>query len=143
MTAGHKSLDVWKMSMDLVTRVYEVTKHFPKDELYGLTSQIRRAAVSIPSNIAEGRARTGTRDYMRFVSIARGSAAELETQLLISKNLSYLTEDALTPLYADVNRVGRMLSGLISKLESHLSSRNGTQPPVASTPFSSEQDNHA
>jgi len=117
---SHQDLEVWQKSMDLVTKIYEVTKQFPKEELYGLTSQIRRAAISIPSNIAEGRSRRGTKDYIRFIVIARGSLAELETQILISKNLAYISDEILQPLYEDVNRLARMVNGLISKLDERL-----------------------
>lgn len=105
------SLEVWQKAMAFVTKVYTLTKLFPKEELYSLTNQIRRAAVSIPSNIAEGRSRHTTKDYMRFIIMARGSVAELETQLLISKNLGYVTEDKLQPLLKDAGEIGRMLSG--------------------------------
>lgn len=83
---NYKELIVWQKSVDLVTEVYAVTKDFPKEEIYSLTSQIRRSAISIPSNIAEGHSRRSQTDYLQFLKIARGSCAELETQLLISKN---------------------------------------------------------
>ena len=87
MTNTHKDLDVWKLGIELVQEVYEVTKVFPKEEMYGLTSQIRRAAVSIPSNIAEGYARESIKELIRFLYISLGSLSELETQLLISIKL--------------------------------------------------------
>jgi four helix bundle protein len=119
---GFKELKVWQSSMDMVTKVYALTKGFPKEELYGLTSQIRRAAVSVPSNIAEGRAKRSTRDYIRFVNIAYGSLAELETQFMIAHNLGYITEEATATLADDFSTLGRMLNGLISGLEKRLSS---------------------
>ena len=88
----HKELDVWKLSMDLVESIYEVTKSFPKDEQYGLTSQMRRSAVSIPSNIAEGAARKGNKEYVQFLYISLGSLSELETQLLIAQRLKFVEE---------------------------------------------------
>ena len=117
---GHKNLDVWQKAMSLVTSVYLLTKQFPKEELYSLTNQIRRAAVSIPSNIAEGRSRQSVRDFMRFVVMARGSIAELETQLLIGQNLGYVGNEELQPLLRDTDDVGRMLSGLLASLEAKL-----------------------
>ena len=85
----HKDLEVWQLSIDLVESVYKVTNSFPKAELYGLTSQMRRAAVSIPSNISEGAARKGNKEYLQFLYIALGSLSELETQLLISVRLGF------------------------------------------------------
>src|SRR3990172_4088398 len=85
----HYNLDAWKEAMALVKSVYQLTQIFPKEEIYGLTSQIRRAAVSVPSNLADGAARTGKSEFARFLSIARGSLSELETQLLIAADLGY------------------------------------------------------
>ncbi|ASW74926.1 four helix bundle protein [Chryseobacterium piperi] len=84
---NYKELIVWQKSVDLVTEVYSYTKNFPKEEMYGLTNQIRRSSISIPSNIAEGHSRRSQADYIQFLKIARGSCAELDTQLIISKNL--------------------------------------------------------
>ena len=86
----HHDLKVWREGMELVTEVYRVTSDFPREEIYGLTSQMRRAAVSVPSNIVEGAARTSSKEFLQFLSIARGSLSELETQILISQNLGYL-----------------------------------------------------
>ena len=88
----HKDLDIWKRGIGLVTDVYKLTKNFPKEETYGLSSQMRRAAVSYPSNIAEGAARNSKADYNRFVYIALGSLSELETQVIIPKNLEYSSD---------------------------------------------------
>ena len=85
----HEDLEVWKKSVSVVTEIYKITETFPNSELYGLTSQIRRSAVSIPSNIAEGCARFSDKETVKFLSIATGSVAELQTQLLIAKNLGY------------------------------------------------------
>ena len=113
---GYRDLVVWQKSMAVVRSVYQLTKQFPKEELYGLTNQIRRSAVSIPSNIAEGKSRYGNKEFVRFLLIARGSSAELETQLLISQDLSYANAEQIEPLMNSLAEVGKMLSGLISKL---------------------------
>ena len=115
--ASYKNLIVWQKSMDLVVRVYELTEQFPKTETYGLTSQMRRCAVSIPSNIAEGRRRGSKKDYRHFLIIAYGSGAELETQieiakrLLFSKDLDYSRADSL------LSEVMRMLNKMVSNLQ--------------------------
>jgi len=88
----HKDLDVWKKSIALVTKIYQITGTFPKEEMFGLTNQIRRCAVSIPSNIAEGSARVYQKEFIRFLHISLGSQQELETQFIIAKNLNYITE---------------------------------------------------
>ena len=90
---SYQDLIVWQKAMDLVTEIYRITKNFPKEEIYGLTNQMRRAAISIPSNIAEGHARKSRAEYIRFLSIAQGSRAELETQILIAVRLGYLADD--------------------------------------------------
>jgi four helix bundle protein len=116
MAQSHKDLIVWQKSIALVTLVYELTKTFPKDELFGLTSQMRRAAVSIPSNIAEGRNRGTRKDFRQFILVAFGSANELETQLLIAENLGYASKDQLGPLNNLLSEVCRMLSSMSQKL---------------------------
>ena len=108
----HRDLDVWKKSIDLVTLIYKYTAEYPKDEVYGLTSQIRRCAVSIPSNIAEGSARTTKKDFSYFLAIALGSVAELETQLIISRNLNFLSEAVLDELISELISIRRMTLGL-------------------------------
>ena len=105
----HKDLDVWKKSIELVTEIYSITANFPNEEKYGIVSQIRRAAVSIPSNIAEGCARFSDKENLRFFDIARGSLAELETQLIISKNLGFIDSDNLIK---KISTIAQMLSGL-------------------------------
>ena len=106
----HYRLDAWKEAMTLVSTVYRATQSFPKEELYGLTSQLRRSAVSIPSNIAEGAARRGAREFSQFLNIAMGSISELETQLLIAVDLGYLPNDA--PAFALLERVSKLVHGL-------------------------------
>jgi four helix bundle protein len=102
----HKDLEVWKKSMDLVVRLYQITKLFPDSEKYGLTSQMRRAAVSIPSNIAEGAARKGNKELLQFLYIAIGSLSELETQYLIAVRLEFVTkEDAFEQQLIEVKKL--------------------------------------
>ena len=105
----HKDLDVWKKSIELVTEIYSITANFPNEEKYGIVSQIRRAAISVPSNIAEGCARFSNKENLRFLDIARGSLAELETQLIISKNLGFIDSDNLIK---KISPIAQMLSGL-------------------------------
>ncbi|HVP42827.1 MAG TPA: four helix bundle protein [Terriglobales bacterium] len=115
---GHRDLLVWQKSMALVTDIYRVTQSFPQCELYGLTNQIRRAAVSVPSNLAEGHGRTSRKEFHRFVGQARGSLTEVETQLEIARNLNYLTEDNARELLDRASEVARMLNGLKAWCES-------------------------
>ena len=113
---SHKDLDVWKRSMDLVTEVYRLTQKWPVEEKYGLTSQLRRAAVSIPSNIAEGSARGSTADFSRFLNIAQGSLAEVETQLEIACRVDLIDRSSL--FTNEIISLRRMLSGLKKSLGS-------------------------
>ena len=112
---GHKDLDVWKRSMDLVLQVYKTTEAFPKHELYTLTSQLRRAAVSIPSNIAEGAGRKNRREFILFLYVALGSLAELDTQLIIAEKLGYLP--SIEPFETSIVDIKKMLNGLIGYLK--------------------------
>ncbi len=111
-----RDLIVWQKSMLLVTNLYAVTKRFPKDEVYGLTSQLRRCAVSVPSNIAEGFGRNSTVDYIRFLRIASGSIYELQTQIEIAENLEYIDSQDFDRINVDVTEIAKMLSGMINKL---------------------------
>ena len=106
----HKKLDAWKYSMDLVERIYMITSKFPNSENYGLTSQIRRSAVSIPSNIAEGAARDSNKEYNRFLAISLGSLSELETQLLIAIRLKYIIETK--DILEEIIKVRKIIIGL-------------------------------
>ncbi|MEN6407522.1 MAG: four helix bundle protein [Thermoguttaceae bacterium] len=119
----YRELIVWQKSMDLVTAVYQATDGFPKTEIYGLTSQIRRAAISIPSNIAEGQARNTTRDFLQFLAIAYGSLKELETQILIAQRLKYLENPISTKLVESTTEIARLLSGLANSLKSRTASQ--------------------
>jgi four helix bundle protein len=110
MVRPHYNLEAWKLAMKLVKTVYQATRAFPQEEIYGLTAQMRRAAVSIPSNLAEGAARTGRREFAQFLSIAKGSLSELETQLLIPAELDFL--DAKHAVFELLEEVSRVLAGL-------------------------------
>ena len=111
----YKKLNVWKESIELVKKIYQVTTSFPSDERYGLVSQLRRASVSIPSNIAEGNSRSSDKDYKRFIEIAYGSALELETQLIISVELKYL--DKNDSIFQKLEKVKKLLSGFMKYLK--------------------------
>ena len=110
----HKDLDVWKKAMDLAAHVYSLTAQFPKEELYGLTSQIRRSAVSIPSNIAEGAARHSRKEFIQFLHIASGSVAELETQLFLAIRMEFISSDSII---SHVEEVRKQLLGLLRSLK--------------------------
>lgn len=113
MEKPHKKLDVWKVSMELVQYIYTATATFPKHEIYGMTSQMRRAAVSIPSNISEGAARQTKKELANFLHIAQGSLSELDTQLDISLNLGYLTIEDRNRIDEFLVRVDKMLTAFI------------------------------
>lgn len=108
---------VWEKSISLVTKIYKTTSSFPKEEIFGLTSQIRRSSVSIPSNIAEGSGRESTKDFLRFLYISLGSIFEMQTQLEIAKNITYIKEEEFNNLYEDSREIERMLASLIRKLK--------------------------
>lgn len=112
----YRELQVWRKSMDLVDHVYRLTRGFPKEETYGLTSQIRRSAVSIPSNIAEGQGRNSTQQFLHHLSIAYGSLMEMETQILIAYRQGYLTQDQAHAVMLQTSEIGRMLNGLSAAL---------------------------
>lgn len=113
---SYKDLVAWQKSMDLVTAVYRATAGSPKDELFGLTSQLRRAAVSIPSNIAEGQGRLSEKEFRHFLGQARGSLMEVETQLQIAENLGYLEKEPERVLLEACAEVGRILNGLLASV---------------------------
>ncbi len=113
---SYKDLIVWQKGIELVETVYRLTKTFPKEEIYGLTSQLRRAAVSVPSNIAEGQGRKSTAEFENFLSIARGSLSEVETQLIIAHRLKYLDASQLNEVMSIHDEVSRMLRALQKKL---------------------------
>jgi four helix bundle protein len=113
----HKDLIAWQKSIDLVTDVYQITRGFPKEEMYGIVNQLRRAAVSVPSNIAEGAARFSKKEFCHFLYISLGSAAELETQLVISNNLNYLESGASAKFQMQLSEIRKTIIGLISSLK--------------------------
>ena len=113
---SHKDLIVWQKSMEHVAAIYVATRAFPKDELFGIVSQMRRAAVSIPSNIAEGYGRVYDKETVKFLSNALGSASELETQLIISKNLDYMPIEEAQKLISQIHEIISMLSALIKSV---------------------------
>jgi four helix bundle protein len=108
----YRDLDAWQLAMHIVISIYRLTRAFPPEEKFGLVAQLRRAAVSIPSNIAEGHSRIGAPEFRRFVSMARGSVAEVETQIALSVALSFVSENAITSLSSDLKRLSKMLFGL-------------------------------
>ena len=116
----YRDLDAWKFGMDLVEQCYRVTANFPKSELYGLTSQMRRAAISIPSNVAEGRCRHSTKVYINHVDIALGSHGELETCVEVATRLGFLSVQEKTKTLETSDSVGRLLNGLYRSLERKL-----------------------
>jgi four helix bundle protein len=114
----HKDLEVWNQGIDLVAKIYSITNHFPKEELYGLTSQIRRSAISVPSNIAEGYARASRKELIQFLYISLGSISELETQIIIAVKLGFISDEQ--PLQ-DIEIVRRKLLNLIKYQKSKIS----------------------
>lgn len=118
---SYRDLEVWQKGMDLVVACYEAAKNFPSDERFGLISQLQRAAVSVPANIAEGHGRTHLKEYLNHISIAYGSLMEIETHVQIAERLTYLSSESVGRLLSDTERLGRMLNGLKRSLESKLS----------------------
>lgn len=113
---SYRDLIVWQQAIELVHQVYILTDRFPKREMYGLTSQMRRAAVSVPSNIAEGQSRLHTAEFRQFLYVALGSLAELDTQLIIATDLGYASPLACEPVLLEVNALRRMIRALIANL---------------------------
>lgn len=117
---NYNDLIVWQKSIDLAVDIYKLVPKLPKTEMFGIVSQMTRAAVSIPSNIAEGHSRNSTKEFLRFLAIAQGSKAELETQILICQRIKYLTELDIITAMTDLSEVGKMLSSLMKKLRTKL-----------------------
>lgn len=113
---SYKELIVWQKSIDLVMEIYKATKSFPKEEVYGLTSQMQRSAVSIPSNIAEGHDRNSTKEFVQFLCISRGFLAELETQVIIAEKLGYMNLKEKERTLNNCYEIGKMINGLLKKL---------------------------
>ena len=118
MDKPHKKLEVWKLAMELVIETYRLTESFPAKETYGLTNQIRRAVVSVPSNIAEGAARQTRKEFVNFLHMAQGSLSELDTQVEIARRLGYLQEKDWETLDKEAERIDKMISGLIRQQKS-------------------------
>ena len=123
--SGFQDLIAWQKAMALVTAIYRATGDWPREELYGLTSQVRRAAVSIPSNLAEGHDRTGPREFAHHVSVAYGSLCELETQVLIAEQLGYANADTSERLTAQIMEVRRLTRGLLRSLRGSMVTEAG------------------
>ena len=113
----HRKLDVWKKSMEFVRNIYEATAPFPKAEIYCLTSQMRRAAISIPSNLAEGAARKGSKEFKQYLNIAQGSISELDTQIELALMLKYVGTELYDNLMGKLNTISKMLFGLPRSLK--------------------------
>lgn len=116
----HEKLDLWKKSVDLSVAIYKITEQFPREERFGLVSQIRRASVSIAANVAEGAARRTSKEFLNFLSIAQGSASELETELLIARRLEFLSTEDFATLVDQIDEIGRMITGLSNYLRTKL-----------------------
>jgi len=130
---NYKDLDVWKSSMLLAEEVYKTTREYPVHEQYSITSQIRRSAVSVPSNIAEGATRNSDNEFIRFLYIAQGSLAELETQLILSQKLNYITPEQLQTLINQKDQTAKMIYGLINYNKRKITTKKPTtnhQPPT-------------
>jgi len=118
MAKSYRDLIAWQKAIAFVTEIYRATRLFPKEEIYGLTSQLRRAAVSVPSNIAEGQARLSRLEFKNFLAHARGSLVEIESQLLIAQNLGYLSKDSAAKLIEQNSELARILNGLLRSIRS-------------------------
>lgn len=135
MGRSYRDLEVWQESVELSVAGYGLTRTFPKDEQYGLTSQLRRAAVSIASNIAEGYGRASRQDFRRFTAVARGSTLEVQTQLTIAARLDLAEENEMRPVMARAERVGKMLWGLMTRLNAEQRIGAGTDPRFPTTDY--------
>ena len=120
MNRPHKKLDVWKEGVALATEIYKLTETFPKSEIYGLVSQMRRAAVSVPSNIAEGAARNSNKEFAQFLNIAGGSLSELDTQIEIATNLGYVTPEERQLIDGKISAISAKLAGFITNIRKRL-----------------------
>ena len=124
---SYRGLEAWKQAMRVARTIYELTKQWPREEIYGLTNQIRRSAVSVPANIAEGQGRTTTREFLHHLSIAYGSLCETETHALLAQSLGYLDKDAADKLLTQTAEVGKLINGLSFSLEEKLREGRGIQ----------------
>jgi four helix bundle protein len=133
-TSNYKQLRVWQSGMELIRQVYRLTGNFPKQELFGLSSQIQRAAVSIPANVAEGHTRGSTKDFLRFVTISHGSLAELETMLLVALDLQYINSKDYEQLAILCDSTGKMLGALRRALIKKLRTPKSLNPQIPKSP---------
>lgn len=117
---SYKDLIVWQKGIELVNEIYAITKRFPKEEMFGITNQMRRAAVSVPANIAEGWGRNSTKNYIQFVRVSRGSLYELETMLVIAENQHYIDDGIKISLSGKMDELGKMLNKLLQSLDVYL-----------------------
>lgn len=124
----YTDLKVWQRSMDLAVTIYQKVRILPKEELFGLSDQMRRAVVSIPSNIAEGQQRNSLKEYIHFLYLAKGSLAELETQLLLCERLGYISIDQTEPMKKECAEIGKMLNVLIKRLQDKLTDTRNLKP---------------
>ena len=120
--SNYKDLEIWKQGIEIVDHIYVITQNYPKTEQYGLCSQMQRSAVSIPSNIAEGFSRYHTKEYIKYLYIALGSCAELETQVIISNRRKFIIEATFDKLQRMINQESKMIMGLIQSLKNHIPS---------------------
>ena len=127
MIRGYMDLQVWSKSMDMAVECYRMTQRFPRTDAWGITLQLRRAAVSVPANIAEGRGRSSTREFVRFLDIAYGSLAELETHVLLAQRLGYCAEES-DALLLRTQEIGRMINGLRESLHQRQIRRRAASP---------------
>jgi len=125
----YRDLIVWQKAMDLVEQIYKLTRLFPREEQYGLTVQVRKAAVSVPSNIAEGQGRRTTKEFLQFLSIASGSLKEVQTHVMIAQRLGYLSEEQTSQAMNLAEEVGRLHSGLVASLEAKIRLKPPHHPP--------------
>ncbi|PSB02974.1 four helix bundle protein [Merismopedia glauca] len=117
---SHKNQFIWQKSVKLSINCYRITKHFPKEELYGLTSQIRRSSVSIASNIAEGYGRVSSKEYVRFLQIANGSMRELDTQLIIAREVGLISQELVAPVIEEVDEMQKIMTVTLQKIEARI-----------------------
>ncbi len=129
-TSSYKQLRVWQNGIELVRQIYRLTSGFPKHELFGLSSQLQRAAVSVPANIAEGHTRGTTKEFLRFVMISHGSLAEIETMLIVANDLQYMNSQHFNQLSTLCDSTGKMLSALRRTLAAKLRSSNSRNPEI-------------
>lgn len=136
----HKDLRVWQMSIDFATYIYNITKEFPKDELFGLVSQMRRAVVSVPSNIAEGYARGTNKEILHFLRISSGSMSELDTQILLSYQLGYISKEHYEVAINHHTSIWKSLNALISTIKNRIDVNSDPEAPQTTKPLNPQND---